>query len=1448
MKALVLFAGSRCAEFSPQALLQEIPFAPEAWRDCPADMPVATFLSLPCNVRTDLGGGVQGILVDAPVQFYSTINLSPVHIGEHSRDDIRLFGTAAALSLYTDKLEIFYADDVYINGQKVKERSCPLLPGDCIWIGAVRLTVHAEYVECAGMAYISSLNLSVRTPEPYEGFPIYKRSPRLIKRAPSDSLELNAPPAVEGRKRGELVKIILPPLLMMIVTVGAGVMMGRGLMMMVSAVGMFLSLVFSITTFFGDKKEQRQKKKEREENYERYLLAQRKRLYELHEAQRTSLLYHNLSPTEIEQEILFYSSRLYERPASDSDFLTLSLGYSHAATSYKLKYNADAADAGKDPLTDEMRELGDRYRVVPDMPTVIDLKQAHLGLVGEKPHIHRQLAALLLQLCFFQSYHDLEIVLLVKETDRARFEWLRWAPHCRVKTINITGLVSAENQRDQVLGNIAQMLKSRRQKQSEEKKDSLYLPHYLFIVDNPKLIINHSIMEYLQEARTTLGFSIIWTTNIQANLPENIHTVFLLDGKDNGILLMNEGKLLRRSVALPQTNGIDFERAARKLAPVKHSQGISTQIPESVSFFDLYGFKRPEEFPIQQLWAQNACHKSLAVPLGLRGKDDVVALNLHEKAHGPHGLVAGTTGSGKSEIVQSYILSLAVNFHPHEVGFLLIDYKGGGMANLFENLPHLLGTITNLDGSESMRALASIKSELARRQRVFNDSGVNSINQYTKLFKAGEATLPLPHLFLISDEFAELKKEQPEFMSELVSAARIGRSLGVHLILATQKPSGVVDDQIWSNSKFKLALKVANESDSNEVLKTPDAARITQPGRAYLQVGNNEIYELFQSAWSGAAYSEGVVSRGFDSRVYLVNPLGQGELLNKDLSEVDQSQDSKFTQLDVLVNHIHDLYSKMGEAPVDKPWLPPLPARIVNPHIQTDCDVGQIETLNLTVPVGMVDIPEQQNQIPYVHDFLEDGNFAVFGASGFGKSTVAMNTALSLGAQNSPALLNFFILDYGNSALAQLRGLPHTADYLGFDDAEKLVKLIKLLSEELKNRKALFANKNALNFRMYNSVSEEKLPAILVIIDNYDVIRELSPELEEFLVRLTRDGTGVGVYTHITATRTNAVRYSVLNNFKNKISQFMFDSSDITAVVGRSAYKLPEVRGRALVKLADVHVAQCYLPAEREDDISYANLVGEMVAQIAQNNTASKAAGIRMLADTVMFADLSDFLKPNEKQAALGFDPETTDPLYLDLSIPVQMIVGAPTTGKTNILKLLLAQFGGAVCFIADSRAGDLQDYEGRQGVTYMGSEAQLDEFFEKLSEETQRRQQLFDATGGRIRDFCAVHPVALALIDDADNFVELCKTKAKEMEQLIPRAMEMGIVFVVTTTPGKMRGYDNLTKVLKETQSGIVLGNPGDQSILSVSPPRGYKPVSDIGFWFKRGTSRQVKIPFIRS
>jgi len=1448
MRSLVIFTDESCFEFNEKVLPVEIPLKSDKLKQLDQEKPVISQLSIEPNIPHELGEGLTAFLASTESVFYSTTDICPIRIGNMSGDHIKLLESTANLVIADDVLNITDAESVYHNGKKVKPGEYTLEVGDFIWVAGNRILLHMGYIEVQGTNYSSNLNIATQNPDSYEEFPIFKRPPREIHREPTDTVNLAAPQEKEEPKKGELVKMLIPPLMSAGMMVGVGLLIGRGMMMFMSVGMMVVAVSRAIFMFVSKRKERAANEEKRVENYEAYLLRKRKELQNHQDNQIESLTYHNLSPKEIANEIMSNSSRVYERAASDSDFLTLSLGLSDIAISYKVKTPEDEVKKKDDPLNDEMEAIASNHRMIKSMPTVIDLKNAHLGLVGEKPYIHRQLKSIMTQLCFYQSYHDIEIIVLVEEEHREAFEWIRWYPHCRIKAINITSLISAENHRDQVLGNVSQVMKQRQQKSEESKKDSRYLPHYVFIADNPKLIVNHSIMEFLQAPDTALGFSLIYTTHLQANLPDNIRTVLRLDGGYNSTLIMNEGNLAYKSVTIPSVKDIDLESMARKLAPLRHVQGVSTQIPETVGFFELYGVERPEQIPVLQLWSQNACHKSLAVPLGLRGRDDVVALNLHENAHGPHGLVAGTTGSGKSEIVQSYILSLAVNFHPHEVGFLLIDYKGGGMANLFEDLPHLLGTITNLDGSESMRALASIKSELKRRQAIFGDVGVNNINQYTKLFKSGEATLPMPHLFIISDEFAELKKEQPDFMAELVSTARIGRSLGVHLILATQKPAGVVDDQIWSNSKFKLALKVANESDSNEVLKTPDAARITQPGRAYLQVGNNEIYELFQSAWSGAPYIEDVVERGFDSRVYEINQLGQGVLLNEDLSEVDKSKDSKYTELDITVKYVQAVHAALGSEVVDRPWLPPLEHKIVTMAIKTGHDVGAIEVQNLCVPLGMVDIPEQQKQEECNHDFFEDGNFAVFGASGFGKSTTLQTIALTLASNNSPALCKFFILDYGNSALAQMQGLPHTADYLSIDDDEKLAKLKKLFGEELKERKSLFAKKAALNFRMYNEIAEEKLPAIFLFVDNFDVVREIQELQDDFFVKTTRDGTGLGVYTVASGTGANAMKYSIVSNFKNKIAQFMVEKSDFTQLVGRSEYALPEVRGRALVKLDDVHVAQCYLPTEHENDVQYANDIGKLIAEIAEQSTVGKAEGVRVLGDTVTIEELEPYFDASKRNAWVGFDTESTEPLALDLTIPFQLIVGGAATGKTNMLRILLRQFAGNRIFLSDSQAGDLSDYAEHDNITYMGAASDAEAFIEALTEEVARLEKERTDTGQKPRDFIMSTSPTLVLIDDGDAFIGYTSAIATTLEPLMRKAGELGVCFIVTTMGGKFKGYDAITGLFKSPQAGLVLGNPEEVTahFTSLRVARGYKLSLEVGFYLKRGDTKKIKLPFI--
>lgn len=1276
-----------------------------------------------------------------------------------------------------------------------------------------------------------------------EEFPNYKRSPRIIKRISDKTIQISQPKEMQEQKKGGLVALILPPIAMLCVTVAVSIIMKRGLFVLMSVAGTAVTLVTSVVKYITDKKDYKEEQKEREEVYREYLLRKQKEIYQAYQSEKEAYQYNYPNARELNTMIQLFDERIYERSVNDEDFLSVSLGKAYVPCQFKIQINTENIYKKEDELSKDAMTLVEDFSNI-WKPVVVDLKKAHLGLVGEKDVIHEQLKLIIAQLTFFHSYHDLEIVTIYNEQYDEDFQWMRWYPHLRIHAINALGTINSERKRDQVLGSLNQILKERKLKVEESKKESMFLPHLLFVIDEPKLIMDHSIMEYLDKEGYSLGFSIIYTTNIRANLPENIGTIAMLENSTQATLLLEEKEEKNLPFVLQNTKGINLEWMARDLSVLEHMQGISSQIPKSITFFDMYHVEHPQEMEVENRWKRNNSSKSLAVPLGVRGEEDFVQLNLHEKAHGPHGLVAGTTGSGKSEIIQSYILSLAVNFHPYEVAFLLIDYKGGGMAGLFKNLPHLLGTITNLDGAQSMRAMASIKSELARRQRVFSSYEVNHINAYNKLFRNGTAKEPMPHLFIISDEFAELKKEQPDFMTELVSAARIGRSLGVHLILATQKPTGVVDDQIWTNSKFKLALMVQNEADSKEILKTPDAANITIPGRAYLQVGNNEIYELFQSAWSGASYTEEKEEKQVDDRVYLLNDLGQGELINRDLSEETDGNKITHTQLDAMVEYLSELYAKMDTVEVKRPWLPPLEEQIVSPQT---AQAGQ--RCDLTVAIGMIDIPEEQKQEEYRLNFVKDGNLLYIASAGYGKTVFLTTVLLSLALKNSVEALNFYILDYGNSGLIALNRLHHTADYISLDDAERLYKFQRIIEEEINFRKKLLAKAMVQNFEVYNQVAEEPLKAIVVVIDNYDVVKELGYEAEEFFLRLSRDGGGLGIYMVVTATRSNAMKYSTYNNFKNKVAGYLFDESEANTIVGRSSYSPSEIKGRTLIKYnGQVSAMQIYVMTAFEKELEYNKGIEECIEGINALYPDRKAPRIPVLPETLEYAQFAQYIK-GKTGIWLGLDKESVMPegFVAGMTEPF-VILGESAKGKTNLLKIILEQIiGSGAIYLFDSKSMELYSYKEREGISYL-EEKQIEEFMLQIGSLSKERsktihQEIAKNPGKLPKQIVSELEPVYVMVDDWDNFVEITKLKAMMLAPVLAGAAEAGICFIISAHSGKMKGFDEITKFAKNTTRGVLLGSPGTTGMFNVASTKELPQLKD-GLLFENGTYKRLRIP----
>lgn len=1257
-----------------------------------------------------------------------------------------------------------------------------------------------------------------------ENFPRYKRSPRLIKRVPKENITLESPPAKKEISKTSLAQIIVTPLIMLCITIAVSILMKRGIYVIVSIASTIVSMIASATKYIHDKRDTKIQNEKREELYDKYLLNMRKKIYAEQQAEQEAYSYNYPSAVQIETMINNCSSRIYERSAGDEDFLSFSAGYREEKVSFKVEYSYKELSLNNDPLEMEAKEICDNLGMIPQKPVVIDLKKAHLGLVGEKEVIHGQLKLILTQLVFAQSYHDLQIINIYNQKYREDFEWMRWFPHMKIQSLNVYGNVDSERMRDQVLGSLHQIIKERKQRVEESRKETRFLPHFVFVIDEPRLIMDHSIMEYLSKEGDNLGFSIIYTSHMRANLPENIGTVILYENSKEGTLLLENKEVRNLHFNLNEPEDIGFETMARNLSMLIHEKGIVSQIPDSITFFQMYHVERPEELQVAKRWEKGESHKSLAVPLGVRGTDDYLYLNLHEKAHGPHGLVAGTTGSGKSEIIQSYILSLAVNFHPYEVGFLLIDYKGGGMAGLFKKLPHLLGTITNLDGSESMRAMASIKSELARRQRIFSENNVNHINAYNKLFKLGEVSEPIPHLFLISDEFAELKKEQPEFMKELVSAARIGRSLGIHLILATQKPAGVVDDQIWTNSRFKLALKVQNEADSKEIIKTPDAASITQPGRAYLQVGNNEIYELFQSAWSGATYTEGKKGTETDARVYLINELGQGELVNGEARQGNGSDKIQATQLDVVIDEIAKVFDEINVPPVKRPWLPPLSQKILSPYTLKPDEIRNREkeeiSLDLTIPIGMVDIPEQQTQCEYRINLVKDGNIAFFATAGFGKSTFLETAVLSLAVKNSVEQLNFYICDFGNNALIPLNALPHTCDYITADDRERLTKFMAIIQQEIKKRKKLFAEKMVQNFDVYNQSSKEKLKAIVIVIDNYDIIKELGTETEEFFTKTGRDGLGLGIYLIISAGRSGGVKYTAINNFKNKIAGYLIDQTEITSIVGKSVYKPGEIEGRCLVKMDQVNVMQIYTMVPFKNAVEYNKNLKELTDNIRKMYPTQRAQRIPVLPENFTFTMLSNFENSKQAEIALGLQKSSVELRGLSRLMSPFLIIGDAGKGKTNMMKVIArqAEEKGKV-YLFDSKDMELYSFKKEKNICYIEDSDDMEDFMEEIATASSKNKKDFETA---VKEGRVVSPKAFyetvesiyILIDDLDDFIAEHQENIKELTTLFKNAVETGIGVIATVHSSKPKGFDELNKWFKTSSNGLVIGSQGTSNV----------------------------------
>ena len=1374
-------------------------------------------------------GEVVFYLREGETKIYDLLDLSEIQIGSHKGALITLDAEIELLLQKTQNQWILtrMQGEFYRNNHLEQNDQQLISFGDELSLGAVTIKLYPDEIWIQGPAQVGK-QLTLREPSRYafyEEYPDYHRSPRIIYRGSEDKILINPPGQEPVKPSDELLKLIIPPLMMIGVTILITLIQPRGIYIL-ATVGMSITtMIFSIRGFFKNRKKYKADKKERIDLYHLYLKDKAMELTRLEREQKEGMNYHFPTVLELTDLVESYNHRIYEKTPLHFDFLYYRLGLGKLPTSYELNYGQRERSGKKDALEEEGYALYSRHKKIPDMPIPANLSHGPVGYIGPRNLVLEQLQLLVMQIATFHSYHDVQFITILPEEEKEQWSWMRWLPHAKLQELNVRGFVYNQRTRDQVLNSLNQILKLRRSQKEEtsHKESTLFHPHYVVLVTDEKLILDHVIMEFFTEDPTDLGCSLVFVEDVMSSLSENIQTVINIKDRNTGQLVMEEGVLKETDFRLDHFPvDYDKERIARTLAPLNHLQNLKSSIPDSVTFMEMYGAETFEDLQVSSRWEKNAPYKSLAVPIGLRGQGDLVQLNLHEKAHGPHGLIAGTTGSGKSETIQSYILSLAVNFHPHDVAFLLIDYKGGGMANLFKNLPHLLGTITNLDGAQSMRALASINAEIHRRERLFREFEVNHINQYQKKFKNGEAKEPLPHLFLISDEFAELKANQPDFIKELVSIARVGRSLGVHLILATQKPSGVVDDQIWSNSRFKIALKVADRSDSNEMLHTPDAAEITQTGRAYLQVGNNEVYELFQSAWSGADYQPEKDDMGIeDHTIYLINELGQYEILNEDLSGLEDADEIKEvpTELDAIVHNIQLMCEEQEIPPVPQPWLPPLKERITLEELEeVQPTVAWEQEKPLSVLLGMADIPQAQKQEAVSINLAKDGHVLLYGSPGTGKTTFLQSAGMDLARKFSPKDLTIYLMDFGTNGLAPLSKLPQVADTMLLDQTEKISKFVRIMEKELNRRKKLLSDYGVGTLELYRQASGQKEPAIVILLDSYEAIKEEAYEAELFklLVRISREGLSIGVHLLMTAGRQTNLRAQLYSNFKHQLSLPQNEASEVRVIVGATplAMTMEDIKGRALIKREEVDVIQLALPVSGANDTQVLNNLRQVVASLQEAWTGQRPSAIPMVPEELTmdaFLNLpttQEAVQNNELPIGLEFEEVQTIGLPFDRFKHLLILSDkdAAMNAVTNhMIKLLLHLFDKEIVTIFDP-IDEYRSFKDNVG-NYLGNGMSYRSLLDSLKERVlmaRKQRRMFEQ---------------FVIVTDLGQFVADSNIEPNELALLMEEGHRVGLHFIFATHKAYLSSYADIPKYMKtQLDTAIVAMKMSDQSIFTRS------------------------------
>ncbi|MFT3798266.1 FtsK/SpoIIIE domain-containing protein [Microbacterium sp.] len=989
---------------------------------------------------------------------------------------------------------------------------------------------------------------------------------------------------------------------------------------------------------------------------------------------------------------------LWTRRPEHWNFLGLRLGACQLPARNAID-DAETPD-GLPEFIDRVDRLRERYAMVDDVPVFDTLSAAgSIGIAGPRVLAADAMRGIAVQLFGLHAPNDIVAVAFSDTTWTSELDWLKWMPHTSSERSPFQGAALADS-----APTAAALLSALEEYVRRAASGEISEPRGPFKDDwNPQWY-GTDVARAAEDRKTAPPVSVIvfvagdapvdrgrLTDVLERGAEHGVHAVFVSHAVESlpavcrsyievtGDLADAHVGLVRSGhshdhVRVEGVSNVYMQMLARRLAPVVDASTVvqdASDIPSAVMLLQLIDPMIAEDPGVViERWRQNntivdrssAPRPRLKKAGTLRaiigqGASDAMALDL--RGQGPHALVGGTTGSGKSEFLQAWVLGMAAAHSPDRVTFLFVDYKGGSAFADCVDLPHCVGLVTDLSPHLVRRALTSLRAELQHREHLLNRKKAKDL---LELEKRQDPECP-PSLVLVIDEFAALASEMPEFVDGVVDIAQRGRSLGIHLIMATQRPAGVIKDNLRANTNLRIALRMADEADSRDVVDSEVAAGFpaSVPGRAIAKTGPGRLVP-FQSAYTGAwtAGEEAAAEVRVAELRFGATPEweddspAESEVHDEDLGPNDQKR---------IVSTLVAASALAGLPSPRRPWLDELSPLIDLRDLPNDGDTR--------IPIALVDLPERQLQEAAVFVPDRDGSLVVYGTSGSGKSTLLKTIATAAGMRPDAGQTHVYCLDFATGALGALAALPHVGSVVDGADVERIQRLLRTLDAEMDRRAAAFSAASAASIQEYRELADPQLPRILLLIDNYPDFKkdwEVAPGRGPFyrtFMRILGEGRTLGVHTVLTADRGNAVPSAVASNISRKIVLRMGDPSQYMLLsVPRDVLDDQSGPGRAVI---DGHEAQIAVLGGTSNAVEQTKLLGALGESL-------RAQGVRDLPEVGALPTMvpaSDLPASVDGMPVFGVADDTLAPRGFE-PIGSFVVSGPPASGRTNALKALI--------------------------------------------------------------------------------------------------------------------------------------------------------------------------------